>query len=348
MSLIVDIKKQFCDFYLNVSFSSDDGVTGILGASGCGKSVTLKCIAGIITPDEGKIILNGRVLFDSSKNINIPAQERNVGYLFQHYALFPNMTVEQNIRAGLRKGNNDDVFVEQLLEDYQLTALRKKYPKQLSGGQQQRVALARILAGKPEVLLLDEPFSALDSYLKWQVSQKILDVIARFQGITLLVTHDKEEVQCLCNNACVLNQGQSQELQTVHDLFGQPKTVAACLLTGCKNISRIQRIDESTWEAVDWGGIIYESSRLSQGITHVGLKDDKIKLYSQPKTNCILCSAERILQISAKNRITVLGREMVGGRKIQFDIALREWPKQIDSNCFWLELPQKDLLPLQA
>ena len=140
----------------------------LLGASGCGKSVTLKCIAGIMTPDRGHIILDGETLFDSEKHINLPPQKRRVGYLFQQYALFPNMTVLQNIRCGIRSGSRAEKRrrAEKKLRRFRLEGLEKKYPTQLSGGQQQRTALARILASEPRAILLDEPFSALDGFLK--------------------------------------------------------------------------------------------------------------------------------------------------------------------------------------
>ena len=170
MRLSVDIHKDFGPFRLDAAFTTDSGaVTGLLGASGCGKSVTLRCIAGIETPDEGHIELDGEVLFDSAAHINLSPQRRRVGYLFQNYALFPNMTVEQNIAAGVRDKAGRKETAERLIHAFYLEGNEHKYPRQLSGGQQQRVALARILANEPRALLLDEPFSALDSYLKWQV-----------------------------------------------------------------------------------------------------------------------------------------------------------------------------------
>lgn len=233
MALLVDIRKRFRNFELQVSFETEN-VTGILGASGCGKSMTLKCIAGIETPDEGRIVLNDRVLFDSRQHIHVPVQERRIGYLFQNGALFPDMTVEQNIRAGLRDRQSGKSIIDHLLQDFQLEPLCRKYPRQLSGGQKQRVALARILAGCPEVLLLDEPFSALDSHLKWQVAQSLSEMLKTYAGDMLFVSHDQDEVQYFCQNVCVLEAGKSLPMQTVEELFGYPKTASACLLTGCR------------------------------------------------------------------------------------------------------------------
>ena len=147
MAVEVKIKKDFGSFVLNVQFSSEDNRIGILGASGCGKTMTLKCIAGIETPDEGRIAIGDRVFFDSKKKVNLPARDRKIGYLFQNYALFPHMTVEANIGIGIRmKGQGKNQRIKELIDKFQLNGLEKRYPSELSGGQQQRTALARILA----------------------------------------------------------------------------------------------------------------------------------------------------------------------------------------------------------
>ena len=202
MSLFVDIRKKLGDFSLDVSFESDSGTLGILGESGCGKSMTLKCIAGIETPDSGKIILNGLTLFDSEKRINLPPQKRRVGYLFQNYALFPNMTVRQNILCGLHFEKDKsirDVEVERILDLVQLRGLENHKPHQLSGGQQQRTALARILVNKPNLLMLDEPFSALDSHLRDALQLEMLELLKDFDKDVLLVTHNRDEAYHTAN-----------------------------------------------------------------------------------------------------------------------------------------------------
>ena len=190
MSLYVDIEKRLGVFRLQSKFEVADETLALLGASGCGKSVTLKCIAGIMTPDRGRIVLNGRVLFDSEKKIALTPQQRRVGYLFQQYALFPNMTVEQNILCGIRAGSRSEKrsLAAEKLRMFRLEGLEKKYPAQLSGGQQQRVALARILCSEPQAILLDEPFSALDSYLKWEL--ELGELLGAFDGLILRVSHD--------------------------------------------------------------------------------------------------------------------------------------------------------------
>ena len=245
MSLQAAIKKRFSGFSLDVSLNTNGGVMGILGASGSGKSMTLKCIAGIETPDEGRIVLNGRVLFDSEKHINLPPQKRKVGYLFQNYALFPNMTVETNIAAGLSGSKEEkQEAVARMIRLFKLEGLEKRYPSQLSGGQQQRVALARILVYEPDVIMLDEPFSALDYYLKEQLQFQVREVLRGYTGDVLMVSHSRDEVYRFCEKSIILNRGQVAMKGETRAIFQKPENVTAARLTGCKNFSRIRRIGE--------------------------------------------------------------------------------------------------------
>lgn len=237
MSLVVDIEKKLGSFTLRSKFETGSGTMALLGASGCGKSVTLKCIAGIMTPDRGHIILDGETLFDSEKHINLPPQKRRVGYLFQQYALFPNMTVLQNIRCGIRSGSRAEKRrrAEEKLRRFQLEGLEKKYPAQLSGGQQQRTALARILASEPRAILLDEPFSALDGFLKWNLELELSDLLSDFTGSILWVSHDLGECRRNCQTVCVMENGISGEITDMDTLLRHPATVGAARLTGNTN-----------------------------------------------------------------------------------------------------------------
>ena len=246
------IKKKFGSFCLDVAFETERGVFAILGASGCGKSMTLKCIAGIETPDEGRIELNGRVLFDSAKKINLTPQKRRVGYMFQDYALFPNMTVEQNIKAGMGKCP-DEEKVKSYIRRFRLEGLEKHYPTQLSGGQKQRVAMARMIASEPDILLLDEPFSALDSYLKWELEQEMRDMLAEVEKPVLFVSHNRDEVYRLCNMVSCIDHGKMEVIEETKEFFHNPKTKTAAVLSGCKNISTVEIVDNSHIKAVDWG-----------------------------------------------------------------------------------------------
>ena len=253
---MIDIEKILTGFDLNVTFTADGQPLGLLGGSGAGKSMILRCIAGIETPTKGRIVLNGRVLFDSQQKINIPSRDRRIGLLVQNYALFPHMTVAENIAFGLPQGLSKLATKQQVqaqLLAVQLEGLGDRYPHQLSGGQQQRVALARALASQPEVLLLDEPFSALDTHLRSQLEQQMVTTLASYQGITLFVTHNMEEAYRVCPNLLVMEQGKAIQYGSKQDIFERPATVSVAQLTGCKNFSKAVVKASQEVEAVDWG-----------------------------------------------------------------------------------------------
>lgn len=225
MRLTVDIKKDFGSFNLQSSFETDDLITGFLGSSGSGKSMTLKCIAGIVTPDEGYIALGDRVLFDSRKRINVRPQERKVGYLFQNYALFPTMTVKKNIMCGLIK-EKDKSEKKRKFEDavklLHLEGLENRLPSQLSGGQAQRVALARIIVSEPDLLLLDEPFSALDAFLRRSLQTELLSLLQAINKEAVLVTHSAREVRRMCTRLYVMKDGRIIREGATEDVFSSP------------------------------------------------------------------------------------------------------------------------------
>ena len=219
--LYVDIEKRLSSFDLRIKFETDKDPLGLLGASGAGKSYTLKCIAGIEKPDKGRIILNGRTLFDSEKKINLPPQKRKVGYLFQEFALFPNMTVLQNIKAGLHREEraNREKIACDLIERFHLEGLQNVRPATLSGGEKQRTALARIFASQPDVLLLDEPFSSLDTFLKWELEEEMKKIFREFGGDVVIVSHEIDEVFELCGEVVRIKDGTSQEMINVKDFY---------------------------------------------------------------------------------------------------------------------------------
>ncbi len=271
MSLLVDIEKTLGDFRLRVEFEAENGTLSLLGASGCGKSMTLKCIAGIERPDRGRIVLNGVTLFDSGRHIDLPPQKRRVGYLFQQYALFPNMTVRQNIRCGVREKGNADSVVDEIIRKMHLEGLEKLRPRQLSGGQQQRVALARILVNRPEVLLLDEPFSALDSHLRLSLEQEVRAIIREFGKPVLFVSHNREEVFRLTDRIAIMRDGAIETLDEKNAVFADPKTVNGAALTGCRNVSRIRVLGETRVLALDWGAEL-ELARPVGGAQYIGIR----------------------------------------------------------------------------
>ena len=275
MSLEVNIEKKLDGFTLRAAFTAGNTSTALLGASGCGKSMTLRCIAGIVKPDRGRIVLDGRVLFDSVQHIDLPPQQRGVGLLFQNYALFPNMTVEQNILCGL-KAEKDHAArraaCAEMLRAMRLEPFAKRYPVQLSGGQQQRTALARILVGKPRILMLDEPFSALDSYLREEVEGEVGSLLANFAGTALLVTHNRDEAYRLCKEMIVLNEGQVLRAGKTKEVFADPQSVAAARLTGCKNILPCTPLDSRTVRLDGWDTTLRLALPVPTGCTAVGIR----------------------------------------------------------------------------
>ncbi len=284
MSLTVEIKKAYPDFSLSVSFESERARIGILGASGCGKSLTLKSVAGLIRPDQGLIRIQGRVLFDSEKKINVRPQKRQVGYLFQNYALFPNMTVEENIEAALRGMRQNRAYgtgkeksglqtARDILTRFDLLEIRNHRPHELSGGQQQRTALARMLATDPELLLLDEPFSAMDTFLREGLRLELIRMLKEYDKTVILVSHDRDEIYQMCSDLVLMDNGRVIAHGNKDELFRHPKTVAAARLTGCKNISRIKKLDGHRAKALDWNGIeLVTEEMLGEEVTHVGIR----------------------------------------------------------------------------
>ncbi|MBV7389670.1 sulfate/molybdate ABC transporter ATP-binding protein [Enterococcus alishanensis] len=270
MSLELKIKKKLQEFTLSAEITSQDDLTALLGASGSGKSMLLKCIAGIETPDEGYIRLNGRTLFDSQKKINLKPQKRKVGILFQNYALFPNFTVRQNIASGLKKKSNQRT--NQLLQQFELENIANQYGEELSGGQQQRVALARLLASEPEILLLDEPFSALDTFLKDKVELEMKNFINNYQGDVFIVTHNRNEAYRLCEKLIILHQGETLEQGDLKRIFAKPKYLATSKLTGCKNFSAIEKISDYQLRALDWGIELTTNEKISIDISYIGIR----------------------------------------------------------------------------
>lgn len=345
MSLIVEIRKSFGNFNLDVAFTAQSGITGLLGTSGSGKSVTLKCIAGLETPDEGFIALDGQILFDSKKIINLPPQQRRIGYLFQQYALFPHMTVTQNIASGVRQRKFCAEETARLLAAFQLEDCANQYPRQLSGGQQQRVALARILASQPNALLLDEPFSALDDYLKWQMEFELSERLAEYSGPVMFVTHNQEEIRHACQSVCVLHGGKSQPVQTVEDWLTAPVTVSSCRLSGCQNLSRTRLLPDGQVAYIDWGCTFSIPIPLKPSCTHVGVFSHQIKLFTQPATNRIPCRILRVIRGTLSgSKILLLSTP--GGERAHNLLRVETVTHFAESAQLWAEILPESLIQL--
>lgn len=287
MALSLNIEKKLGDFHLKVDLETGNDVLSLLGASGCGKSMTLKCIAGIEKPDRGRIVVDGRTLFDSVRGINLSPQRRRTGLMFQNYALFPNMTVEQNIYCGTRRdpaGSHEKV--NGIMERFNLLSLARHYPHQLSGGQQQRVALARILVSSPDILLLDEPFSALDSHLRFRLEQEVRGILRDFGKTVVLVSHDRDEVFRLSDEIAVMDDGKVDVFGPKDRVFAHPGTRAAAMLTGCKNISPVQKIDEHHVLATDWG-LALETDEAVGNANYIGIRMHDIRLGYGQNSFCL-------------------------------------------------------------
>lgn len=279
MSLSVDIEKKFETFELNVSFEAGSEVLGFLGASGCGKSLTLRCIAGIETPDEGKIVVNGTTFFErvngKRPTINLTPQQRKSALLFQNYQLFPNLTVAQNIAAGIPQTTDRasiDTIVNQQLKRFGLQEKASHYPMQLSGGQQQRVALARMIAAKPSILMLDEPFSALDSHLKSSLELGMSRVFEEFEGTVLYVSHDIDEAFRFCDRIAVVDDGHISDLGPKLHFIDNPQSLAALRLSGCRNTAEVHKVNDHCVDVPAWGIRLHTQRCVADDVRFCGVR----------------------------------------------------------------------------
>ena len=330
MEMKASFRLSAGDFSLQVQMDTADKRNGILGASGCGKSMTLKALAGILTPDEGRIELNGRVLFDSRAGINVPARDRGIGYLFQSYALFPNMTAEQNIGAGLRGDKKETrAKVSAIMERLRLTDLFGRLPSQMSGGQQQRVALARILVRKPEVILLDEPFSALDAYMQDAMQQELMEILSEYDGITVMVSHDRDILYRFSEKLFVMGKGCFLRAGTVKEIFAEPVYTEAAILTGCKNIAGAVRKDDHTIDVTSWGITLHTSCILPAQFSCIGYRaHDFVPVYGGRRENCIrFAQFEKAeLPFEVNYYVAPEKEEWKRGEMLSWFVQREDWP----------------------
>ena len=333
MSLSVDIKKKFSGFNLDVNFEVENETLGLLGASGCGKSLTLRCIAGIETPDEGKIVVNDRVFFEREANkkpiVNLTPQQRKTALLFQNYMLFPNLTIEQNISAGIdRDKSSDEVskIVETQLKKFGLVGMEKRYPAQLSGGQQQRVAIARMLAAQPQILMLDEPFSALDSHLKGALEQHLSVVFSEFEGSILYVSHDIDEALRLSDRIAVVDAGHIMEMCEKRQLVDDPKSLAGLKLSGCKNTTKAFKIEKNKMRLPEWGIEVATENEVPDDIKHFGVRAFMIDKVDGDGENCYLT---RVVHKTESRFENALMLQFVGS---QNDEEIRD---NLDKCLYW-------------
>jgi molybdate transport system permease protein len=279
MALEVQIEKQLAAYKLSLALATGAKPLAVLGPSGAGKTMTLRCIAGLERPDSGRIVLNNRVLFDSAKNINVPSRDRRIGLLFQNYALFPHLTVAENIAFGLESLALYErlTHIREQISKLHLDGLENRRPRELSGGEQQRAALARALATNPEALLLDEPLSALDTHLRSQIEQQLLETLSQYRGAALLVTHNIEEAYRLGSDLLVLSSGQAAAFGPKEEIFRHPPTVEVARLTGCKNFSPARSISANEIEATNWRCQLRVTQKIAKPVTQVGIRAHQIE-----------------------------------------------------------------------
>lgn len=292
MSLSVSIKKHFPAFTLDVNIEAGNETLGWLGESGCGKSLTMRCIAGIETPDEGKIVVNGKTFFEREAGkrptVNLSPQERKTALLFQNYMLFPNLTVAENVAAGIDRKlpkEEREAQVNAELKRFGLDGFGKRYPSQLSGGQQQRVALARMLAAKPDILMLDEPFSALDAHLKGALEQNLAGLFETFHGTILYVSHDIDEALRFCDRIAVIEKGHVMEVSTGNSLVNNPQSAASIKLSGCKNATPARRINDHRVFLPAWGIEVETDKPVQENLTCIGVRAFFLEQAKEPGRN---------------------------------------------------------------
>ena len=347
MSLSVNVKKRFPDFSLDVRFESSASRIGILGASGCGKSMTLKCIAGIETPDQGEILLGSRVMYRSADRTCVKPQKRNIGYLFQNYALFPTMTVAKNVGAGLKGSRRQkEERVREMLHTFQLEGLEERLPGELSGGQQQRVALARIMAYEPEVILLDEPFSALDQFLKDRLQQELYEMLESYAGTVILVSHDRDEIYRFSEELLVMDRGRVITGGKTRELFADPGYLEAARLTGCKNFSRVQRTGAHRMEALDWGIGLQCKREIPGNIVYVGFRAHEfVPVWGEKKENCIRFRLAGSAELPFEKNFYILPENEQARENLCWFLQKDKWELLREKGLpDYLELPESRIL----
>ncbi len=256
----VCLRHHLPGFVLDVAFHTTAGVTVLFGPSGAGKSLTLRAIAGLFRPHAGRVVVQGDTWLDTQQNVWIPPQRRKVGYVPQHYGLFPHLTVRENIAFGLRRwpSHQRTARVEELLTVMHLRELANRYPRELSGGQQQRVALARALAPRPHVLLLDEALGALDPVLREQLREEVRQIQRRYAIPVILITHDVHEMAAMADKVVAMHHGRVIQVAPPEEIFRRPATPALARAVGMRNLltGTIRHHTEDITEIVWAGGTL--------------------------------------------------------------------------------------------
>lgn len=299
-------RKDFPDFSLDVALTSREGVTALFGPSGSGKTMTLQCIAGLTTPDTGRIELDGRALFDSFMQIDVKPRQRSIGFVFHNYALFPHMTIFQNILFGIQHLPHQEAAarVEDIAIKMRIQHLLRRRPSEISAGQQQRTALARALITEPKLLLLDEPFSALDTLTKSHLESEFIELQRFYSGHVLFVTHNLEEAYRLSGLIAVYDAGRIAQIGPRREIIQRPATLNTALLTGVRNCWPayiISQDEDSAMVQLTGCGIILTIAHHCAGLTPgmlvwAGIRTENTGISDHPGPNIIPAVITRITE----------------------------------------------------
>lgn len=342
MELRVEIEKRLPGFTLEAAFRAGPEPLGILGGSGSGKTLTLRSIAGLETPTRGRIELGGRVVFDSASGVHLPSRKRNVGMVFQNYALFPHLNVAENIGFGLdrfSRGEREE-RVRREIRAMHLEGLERRTPRELSGGQEQRVALARALAPDPQALLLDEPFSALDTYLRSRLERQLLETLRSYRGVAVLVSHNLEEVFRVCANLVVLSEGRVAAAGPKEEIFERPASLRVAELTGCKNFSKARAMEGGRVEATDWGVTLRVAQDIPGRLGHAGVRANHLRITgsSESGENTFPCWLAAVTETPFRRTLYLKLNAPADGEgdyHLQVEILKEKWESLKDCPMPW-------------
>lgn len=356
MRLSADIKRKTEGFELDVLIESDASRIGILGESGSGKSMTLRSIAGIGEVDSGRVEVNGRVLYDSASKTDLKPQKRKVGYMFQNYALFPTMSALKNVMAGLGKQTEESrERAADMLRRFGMDGFEDRLPGELSGGQQQRVALARIMVTEPDLILLDEPFSALDAYLRDRMQLELTEMLGDYPGQVLMVSHDRDELYRFSEELFVMQKGRVIRHGKTVDVFKDPGSVDAARLTGCKNFTRAERMGDRTLRLTDWGLELKLERTVPEWVAHAGYRAHRFEpVWGERQDNCIRFAPVRADELPFEKNYYFRPIDS-GPAAVRADDTIVSWfvqsaqQKEIAKRGLpdWLRLNEEDLLLLK-
>lgn len=314
MAVEIRLRKKYNNFALDVQFKTESKRIGILGASGCGKSMTLRGIAGVQHVDEGYVKVGEEILFDSSNRINRKPQKRHVGYLFQNYALFPTMTVAENVMAGLHGSKAENQKrMKMMLQRFQLEKVERNLPEELSGGQQQRVALARIMAYQPEVIL---------------------------------VSHNRDEIYRFSDELFIMEEGKVLCQGKTKEVFLNPRLKTAARLTGCKNIAAIERKDTQTFEVPDWRGVVHCKKPIPEHAAYIGYRAHEFcPIWGNEIENCIPFQLKSAAELPFEKKYFAQGNN---GEEICWFVQRDQW-KTLEKKGFpdYLQIVEEHILFLE-